>query len=144
MTQRTDTTEQSDSSRRLPEGARAYLEPARFATIATLDPDGSPHQAVTWYALDGDALLINSRAERHWPRNLTRDPRISIAVHDLADPEHWLGLKGEARLIHTGAEALEDIMALARRYDSANPERFRGQDRVTYRITVERVFEYRG
>lgn len=128
----------------LSDGEREYLAEPRFATIATVDPDGSPHQAVTWYALDGDDLLINSRVERHWPRNLGHDPRISVAVHDLDDPEHWLGLKGEARLVHTGADALDDIMALARRYGSANPERFRGQDRVTFRITVERVFEYVG
>ncbi len=132
------------ASRTLSDGEREYLAEPRFATIATVDPDGSPHQAVTWYALDGDDLLINSRVERHWPRNLGHDPRISVAVHDLDDPEHWLGLKGEARLVHTGADALDDIMALARRYGSANPERFRGQDRVTFRITVERVFEYVG
>lgn len=136
-------TEQT-ASRTLSDGEREYLAEPRFATIATVDPDGSPHQAVTWYALDGDDLLINSRVERHWPRNLGHDPRISVAVHDLDDPEHWLGLKGEARLVHTGAEALDDIMALARRYGSANPERFRGQDRVTFRVTVERVFEYFG
>lgn len=125
----------------IPDAARAFLEPARFATLATLDADGFPHQAVAWYVLDGNGLLINSRTERHWPRNLDRDPRISIAVYDMADPEHWVGIKGQARRIHEGETAVEDIIAIARRYGS-DGERFRGQSRVTYRVEIERVFEY--
>jgi PPOX class probable F420-dependent enzyme len=141
----TERPEQSASaaSASLPDAARVFLEAARFATIATLDPDGSPHQAVAWYAFDGSNVLINSRAERHWPRNLARDPRISMAVYETDDPEHWVGLKGRALLLHEGDRAVDDIMALARRYGS-EPERFRGQNRVTFRIDIERIFEYRG
>lgn len=126
----------------LPGNVRAFLAAPRFATIATLDADGSPHQAVVWYGLDGDSLLINSRRERHWPRNLARDPRISVAVYELERPTHWVGLKGRAELIRDGDAALEDIMAFARRYADGDPERFRGQDRVTFRVVAETTFEY--
>jgi len=122
--------------------ARAFLATPRFATIATVGPDGAPHQAVIWYMLDGDDLIINSRPERRWPRNLAADPRISMAIHELEQPEHWFGLKGRAELLHDGAEATADIQALARRY-GADPGKYAGQDRVSYRIRVERVFEYR-
>ena len=121
---------------------RAFLARPRFATIATVGPDGAPHQAVIWYMLDGDDLIINSRPERRWPRNLAADPRISMAIYELEQPEHWFGLKGRAELLHDGAEATADIQALARRY-GADPGKYAGQDRVTYRIRVERVFEYR-
>lgn len=139
------TRQQTDAgaSAPLPDAARTFLEPPRFATISTLDPDGFPHQAVTWYVVDGDGVLINSRAERHWPRNLRRDPRISIAVYDMLDPQHWVGLKGSARLIREGDAALADIMALARRY-GGNPDKYRGQNRVTFLVDVEHVFEYEG
>src|SRR5258706_3104596 len=96
--------------------ARAFLETPRFATIATVGPDGAPHQAVTWYMLDGNDLIINSRPERRWPRNLAADPRIAMAIYELEQPEHWFGLKGRAELLHEGAEATADIQALARRY----------------------------
>ena len=123
--------------------ARAFLAAPRYATIATVGPDGAPHQAIVWYVVDGDDLIINSRPERHWPRNLAADPRISVAIYELEQPEHWFGLKGRAQLLHEGAEATADIQALARRY-SGDPEKYAEQDRVSYRILVESVFEYGG
>jgi PPOX class probable F420-dependent enzyme len=122
--------------------ARAFLATPRFATIATVGPGGAPHQAVVWYMLDGDDLIINSRPERRWPRNLAADPRISMAIYEIEQPEHWFGLKGRAELLHEGADATADIQALARRY-SGDPAKYAGQARVSYRIRVERVFEYR-
>jgi PPOX class probable F420-dependent enzyme len=129
------------TSNPLPDPIRTFLEAPRNATIATIGPDGAPHAAVVWYGLDGDDLLINSRRERHWPRNLARDPRISFAVPDIDLPNHWVGVKGRATLVREGDAALADIQALARRY-GGNPDGFLGQDRVTYRIVVESTFEY--
>lgn len=120
---------------------RAFLAAPRYATIATVGPDGAPHQAIVWYLVDGDDLTINSRPERLWPRNLGADPRISVAVYELEQPEHWFGLKGRAELLHEGAEATADIQALAHRYGE-DPKKYAGQDRVSFRIRVERVFEY--
>ena len=125
----------------LPEPIRTFLAAPRNATIATIGADGAPHAAVVWYGLDGDDLLINSRRERHWPRNLARDPRISFAVPDIDVPNHWVGVKGRATFLRDGDAALADIQALARRY-AGNPDGFVGQVRVTYRIVVESTFEY--
>ena len=60
----------------------AFLDEPRYAAIATIDPDGGPRQAVVWYLLDGDTIVINSLDGRRWPANLRRDPRISIAITD--------------------------------------------------------------
>ncbi len=127
----------------LPDAMRRFLEAPRFATIATLMTDGSPHQAVVWYDVDGDGILINSRRGRRWPGNLERDPRISMAVYDDANPEHWVGLRGVAQVLRDGPPALLDIQALARRY-SGDPNEYVGQDRVTFRIRVLTTFEYGG
>jgi PPOX class probable F420-dependent enzyme len=126
---------------RLPERLRDFLAVPRFATISTVSPDGSPHQAVVWYALDGDDLLVNSRVERRWPMNLARDPRISAAVYEMERPYHWVGLTGRAELEHEGDQATEDIMAFARRY-GRDPDPYRGQNRVTYRVRLGRTYEY--
>jgi PPOX class probable F420-dependent enzyme len=129
------------SSTRLPEPIRAFLEAPRIATIATINPDGSPHQAVVWYALDGDDLLVNSRRERQWPGNLGRDGRISVAVPQGDRPYYWVGVKGTAQLFHEGDAAIADIQALARRYGK-DPAEYAGQDRVTYRIVVDATYDY--
>ena len=129
------------SSAPLPDPIRAFLAEPRVATISTINPDGSPHQAVVWYALDGGSLTINSRRERRWPQNLARDGRISVAVHEGTQRSHWVGVKGRAELIREGDEALADIQALARRY-GGDPGTFVGQDRVSYRVAVESTFEY--
>lgn len=55
-----------------------FLAGDRFASIATIDPDGAPRQAVVWYRLDGEEIVINSKVGRRWPTNLLRDGRISL------------------------------------------------------------------
>ena len=125
----------------LPDEIRAFLESPRYATISTVNPDGSPHQAVIWYAVDGDDLLINSRRGRRWPTNLSLDPRTSIAIYEVEEPNHWVGLKGSAELVREGPAAVDDIMAMARRYGK-DPQEYRGQDRVSYRVRIAKTFEY--
>ncbi len=124
----------------LSDALRRFLAAPRFATISTLMPDGSPHQAVVWYAIEGDVVMINSLRGRRWPTNLERDPRISLAVYDNADTEHWVGLRGTAEVVRQGPTAVADIQDLARRYDG-DPGKFEGQDRITFRIHVHSSFD---
>ncbi len=127
----------------LPERIRDFLSAPRYAAISTVADDGQPHQAIVWYGLEDGGLLISSRAERHWPRNLLRDGRISVAIQDWDVPNHWVGLRGRASLVREGDPALADIMTLARRY-GGDPDTYRGQRRVSFLVRVEHVFEYGG
>ena len=120
---------------------REYLDAPRCAILATVDAGGSPHQAVVHYWLAVDAVMVNGRADRRWVVNLARDPRVSLAVHDSGESEHWVGLKGRANVAQTGEPALDDAMALARRY-GGDPDEYVGQDRVSFRILPRRVYEY--
>ena len=71
--------------------ARAFLErPNVFGTLATLGPDGSPLQAVIWFGLRGDDILVNSAVGRRWPTNLLRDPRCSLVVEQGYE---WVGMR---------------------------------------------------
>ena len=115
---------------------RAFLEaPGRYATIATIDPDGSPLQAVVWYQLRDDAsILINSLVGRRWPQNLLRDPRMSVTVEQGYD---YVSMRGEAETLHGGDAAVADILALAARYETGEEyERrargFRPQARISF------------
>jgi PPOX class probable F420-dependent enzyme len=130
---------------------RAFLEAPRFASIATLDPDGTPRQSVVWYLLEGDTLVVNSKVGRRWPANLRRDPRLALSVVDSADGYSWIGLVGVVEAVIDGGEAaLADISAMARRYyphDPAHAEEmiertFRPQHRISFRIRIVDVHDH--
>jgi PPOX class probable F420-dependent enzyme len=121
---------------------RDFLAATRFVTIATIDPDGMPRQAVLRYRLDGDEIVLNSAIGRRWPANVLRDPRVSLAVSDGADGYRWVGLTGEARAITDRATAQADIAEMARRYHADDPakaerlirDQFERQERISFRI----------
>jgi PPOX class probable F420-dependent enzyme len=125
--------------------------PRRFATLATIDADGSPRQAVVWYRLDPDGMItVNSAEGRRWPANLRRDPRCSISVLDLADGYTFVALSGHVvETIDDQEVAQADIAGLARRYHADEPAkaerviaRFQTQHRVSYRIAVDAVHDH--
>ena len=128
----------------LPERTRTFLTAPHFATIATLEPDGTPRQAVVWFTLDGDDLIINSAVGRRWPSNLVRDPRIAISITDRLDGYRWIGLSGSVAVIRDQATAQADIAAMSRRYHADEPgraealisDRFQAQERVSFRLTI--------
>jgi PPOX class probable F420-dependent enzyme len=136
----------------LPEAVRRFLEPPRFAVLATLDPGGAPRQAVAWYLLAPDgSLVVNSAAGRRWPANLRRDARVSVAVLDGGDGYVWVGLTGRVvEVIDDQEQAQADIAAMARRYHADDPamaermiERtFRAQRRVSFRIAISAVHDH--
>jgi PPOX class probable F420-dependent enzyme len=129
---------------------RTFLSQPHFATIATLDPDGTPRQAVIWYTLDGDELVINSARGRRWPANLLRDPRISMSVTDHRDGYRWIGLTGAVRVVDDQPTAQSDIAAMARRYHADDPgeaerlihDRFERQERISFRLPIGRVHQH--
>jgi PPOX class probable F420-dependent enzyme len=129
---------------------RAFLEPPRFASIATLDEDGTPRQAVVWYLLEGDTLVINSKVGRRWPANLVRDQRIALSVIDTEDGYRWIGATGTVEVVDDPEQAQADIAAMARRYHHTEPERaermiertFRPQRRVSFRIHLDEVHDH--
>jgi PPOX class probable F420-dependent enzyme len=129
---------------------REFLDATRFVTIATIDPDGLPRQAVLWYRFDGDEIVLNSAVGRRWPANLQRDPRISLAVTDEADGYRWVGLTGEAHVRGDQAVAQADIAEMARRYHADDPamaERlirntFERQQRISFRVVPLAVHDH--
>lgn len=134
----------------LPPAVRAFLEAPRFASIATLDPDGTPRQSVVWYLLEGDTLVVNSKVGRRWPANLVRDPRIAVSVVDAADGYSWIGMTGSVEVIDDPEQALADISAMARRYYPHDPDHaeamiertFRPQPRISFRIRLHDVHDH--
>ena len=130
---------------KLDDDVRAFLDAPRPADLATLNPDGSPQLSVIWYARRGDVVVVNTTAQRVKTKNMERDGRVALLV---GDPQKYVRLDGDARIVATGAEALADIRALAVRYNGEEAalrmthDVWSTQDRVTYAISVRRVYRY--
>ncbi|MEO7295806.1 MAG: pyridoxamine 5'-phosphate oxidase family protein [Candidatus Limnocylindria bacterium] len=113
----------------------------RFPILAVLTGDGAPNQSVMWFDLDPehpDTILMNTKVGRAKERFLRRDPRISLAFEDELT---WVALQGRAELDDDRERSMADILALARRYGSSGSE-FAGQNRVTFRMQVEKVIRH--
>jgi PPOX class probable F420-dependent enzyme len=125
----------------VPAARELLLDGLRFATIATLNANGSPHQAVVWYRIDGDDLVVNSADGRVWPANLRRDPRVSLTIED---GYRWLSIRGTVTVVDARGPAQADIAEMARRYHADEPERaeamirdrFELQQRVSFRLPL--------
>jgi PPOX class probable F420-dependent enzyme len=126
----------------LPDDIRAFLDAPRFATIATTDHDGTPRQAVVWYTLEGDEIVLNSAVGRRWPTNLLRDPRAAFSVMDESDGYHWVGITGLVTIVEDQSTAQADIAGMARRYHADDPAKadrlihrqFEREARISFRL----------
>jgi PPOX class probable F420-dependent enzyme len=124
----------------IPPEAVKLLEGKNFADVSTLMPDGSPQVTPVWIGHEGDTVIFNTAKGRVKEKNLRRDPRVSVAVHNEENPYEYLMVRGKAREI-TEEGADENIDDLAKRYlgEDEYPFRQPGEERVIVRIEPEKV-----
>ncbi|MFJ2751041.1 MULTISPECIES: PPOX class F420-dependent oxidoreductase [unclassified Streptomyces] len=113
-----------------------------FASVATIQPDGSPQVSVTWLARDGDDLLVSTTVGRRKERNLRRDPRVTVLINPSDAPYTYAEVRGTAQLTTEGGQELID--ALSRKYTGKgyaefNPASAEDSERVVVRITPRKV-----
>jgi PPOX class probable F420-dependent enzyme len=117
----------------------AFLQERRYATVATLNADGSIQQTVVWYLLDGDVLRLSVGANSVKVRNLQRNATVSLSVEDGV---RYLSLSGTATVEPADLELRRRLAAryldperieawLARRPDAA---------RASVRIAIRRAY----
>ena len=118
---------------------RAFLENPFVGVVTTLAQDGSPQSTVVWVDVDDGGVSINTAYGRVKPRNLARDPRISLVVVDPEDPYRWVKVNGTGTLVDEGAD--EQIDRLSKKYTGRDvyASRQPGEQRVSVRITPTRV-----
>ena len=121
------------------EQARLLVEP-NFATVGTLNPDGSPQLTIVWIDWDGEYVVFNTAAGRAKPRNLERDPSVSVLVLDRQDGYRWVAARGRAELSTEGAD--EHIDKLARKYTGEGWQQKPGEQRLVVRFRPEHVSAY--
>ena len=121
------------------DAAQLLVEP-NFATVATLNQDGSSQLSIVWIDWDGKDVLFNTAAGRAKPRNLERDPRVSVLVVDREDGYRWVAVRGVAEMTTDGAD--EHIDKLARKYTGEGWQPKPGEQRLLVRVRVEHVNAY--
>ena len=118
------------------------LHGLNFATLATMNEDGSPHASVVWIDAADGMVLVNTAEGRVKARNLHRDPRAAVLVTRGNDPYEWISVTGTVVGAVSEPEALEHISALSQRYDGKPWSPVEGQERVVFRIRPDRIFRY--
>ncbi|HEY7960998.1 MAG TPA: PPOX class F420-dependent oxidoreductase [Solirubrobacteraceae bacterium] len=119
------------------------LKAKNFCNVATLRPDGSVHTVCVWVDVQDGQPVLNSAEGRAWPRNIERDPRVTLTVQNLENPYEYVMIRGRVvERTHEGAD--EHIDALAKKYlgQDTYPARQPGEQRVLIRVQPEYVHLY--
>ncbi|MBX5473812.1 MAG: PPOX class F420-dependent oxidoreductase [Thermoleophilia bacterium] len=131
------------AAKTLSERQRAFLAEPYVGVVTTLREDGSPHSTVVWVDVDeGGVVSFNTAYGRRKPRNLERDPRLSLTVVDPSDPYRWISIDGKAELTTEGADAQIDRLAKKYLGKDEYPWRSPEERRVTVRVRPERISSY--
>jgi PPOX class probable F420-dependent enzyme len=120
--------------------AEELLKAKNFCLVATLNGDGSVLAVPVWVDVQDGMPTLNTAEGRQWPRNLERDPRVTLTVQNLENPYEYLEVRGRVtERTHEGAD--EHIDAMARKYMGVEeyPLRRPGEQRVILRVEPERV-----
>jgi len=120
------------------DAVRRLLDAPYPAVLSTLNPDGSPQSSVVWVSRDGAELLISTTRDRRKARNVLRDPRVSLSVFDMADPNVYVEIRGTATVTEDTDRAMAVRIAeeyegpgAGKEYLEAPPEVIRVVVRIT-------------
>ena len=124
--------------------ATELLTSPLVANLATLNADWSIHLVPVWFLSERLALLVPTSGNSRKARNLERDPRSTVMLHESRGgiDVRGLTLVGHAQIVR-GAEAVALNDRIHRKYVSAQGlalERVRdflASDDVTLRFVVE-------
>ncbi|RKT52214.1 PPOX class F420-dependent oxidoreductase [Saccharothrix australiensis] len=117
---------------------RALVDDRNYATISTINPDGSPHSSVMWIERDGDELVFSTLRGRQKERNLRRDPRVSVSVWQRDKPEVYVEIRGTVTITEDTDRSV--VERLARKYlGGPYPEESPDRVRVVLRVTPTKV-----
>ncbi len=125
--------------------AEELLRAKNFCHVSTLREDGSVHTAPVWIDVQDGRAVLNTAEGRAWPKNLERDPRVTLTVQNLENPYEYVEIRGRvAERTRDGAD--EHIDSLAKKYMGVDeyPLRQPGEQRVILRVDADRAHVWGG
>jgi PPOX class probable F420-dependent enzyme len=115
---------------------------ANFAALSTALPDGRSQTQYVWVGTDGRRLLVNTEVHRAKYRNVERDPRVTLAIRDEADPYRFVEVRGRVVDSVRGDEAVRNNHELARKYWGTDFPNEPASERVILFIEADRQIVY--
>lgn len=113
---------------------RDIAQAKNFAVLTVIPADGHPMTHVMWIDADDEHLLINTQLGRAKAAAMDRDPRVTITIWELANPYHYVEVRGLVVGSATGQEAADHIDQLSGKY-VGGPYTFGAKDqRIVYRV----------
>jgi PPOX class probable F420-dependent enzyme len=121
---------------------RKLFEDKNFAFLGTIMKDGSPQVTPTWADIENGNILINTAIGRIKQKNISRDPRVSLAIADQSNPYDMVTIRGKVIEQISGDTAEEHIDKLAKKYIGKDkyPGRSPGEKRILLKIKPETIF----
>jgi PPOX class probable F420-dependent enzyme len=119
------------------------LKAPNFCHVSVPADDGTIQSVVVWCDLDGDHIVLNSAEGRDWPANLRRSGRATLTVVNRDNPLEYVSVV--VRLVDDTNVGADDVInALSHKYEGRDFAFLPGQQRVTFRLAIERVRRYSG
>ncbi len=121
---------------------RKLFEDKNFVFLSSLMKDGSPQVTPTWTDIENGYILINTAIGRIKQKNISRDPRVALAIADQNNPYDMVTIRGKVIEQISGDAAEEHIDKLAKKYIGKDkfPGRSPGEKRVLFKIKPEKIF----
>jgi PPOX class probable F420-dependent enzyme len=124
-----------------------FLETEPVVWLSSIRGSGAPHLVPTWFAWDGEAIVIRSKPEATKVRNLRRDPRAMLALGD-ADDDFDVGLlEARAEIVEHQTELPKSFIAKYRDRIASlglTPAEFAATYSATIRLTPARALAWHG
>jgi PPOX class probable F420-dependent enzyme len=113
-----------------------------FATLVTVNPDGSPQATIVWVDAADGRVLVNTAQGRVKDRNVRADPRVSVSLMHRGDGYEWISINGTVVDIEVGERAERHIDELSWRYDGHGYTYTPGQVREILHIRPDRIHRH--
>ena len=91
-------------------------EGPNFAAFTVNLPSGRAMTHVVWVDVDGDELRVNTEVHRAKYKAIEKDPRVTLAIWDAADPYTFAEVRGRVVRTTRGPDARAHIDTLSRKY----------------------------
>jgi PPOX class probable F420-dependent enzyme len=120
--------------------ADELLKAPNFCNVSTLRGDGTIQAVPVWVDVQDGKAVLNSAEGRAWPRNLQRDPHVTLTVQNMENPYEYVTIRGTvSSREHEGADAHIDKLAMKYLGQESYPFRQPGEQRVIIRVDPEYV-----
>ncbi|SDI36837.1 PPOX class probable F420-dependent enzyme [Sinosporangium album] len=121
----------------LSDDVRKLFDDPNFATVTSLNPDGSPQSSVVWVKSEGSDILFSTAKGRRKHRNFERDARTSALVVDPENPYRYVEVRGTVVMVDDPRGDL--IQELSHKYTGQPFVDQPGNERVIVRIVPDKV-----